>query len=219
MAKAASIPVINGLSDQFHPCQTLADLLTIQEHFGTLDGIKLAYIGDGNNILQSFFPVLEKTGLKLSYACPEGYGPKPYALAKYQGQHPIEGFTDPYMAVRGADVIYTDVWTSMGFESESAGRDKAFAGFQVNHALLAAAGDKPQVMHCMPMVRGKEIEYDLPDSPEHSLIFQQSENRLHVQKALLVGLLQRNAIRSVAKPKLLHKENVIYGKVKKQLHN
>ncbi len=192
MANAATIPVINGLSDHFHPCQILADLLTIQEHFGTLKGVRVAYIGDGNNILQSFFPILEKTGLVLTYACPQNYGPEAHLLARYKGEADVQGFTDPYQAVRGADVIYTDVWTSMGFEKEAADRDKAFVGFQVNEELLAAAGAKAQVMHCMPMVRGQEISQTLPDSVERSLIFKQSENRLHAQKALLIGLMQES---------------------------
>lgn len=190
MAEASSIPVINGLSDRFHPCQTLADLLTIKEHFGRLSGIKIAYIGDGNNILHSFFPMVEKTGIELSYACPEDYGPEASVVARYKNSGLISGYNDPYQAVKNADVIYTDVWTSMGFEAESQQREEAFQNFQVNRKLMESSGRSPKVMHCLPMVRGKEIADEIPDSSD-SLIFKQCENRLHVQKALLVGLLNR----------------------------
>ncbi len=189
MAEYSSIPVINGLSDTFHPCQILADLLTIKEQFGRLKGVKLAYVGDGNNILQSFFPVVEKTGIELSYACPKGYEPNAALVEEYKDVKKIKAYSDPYEAVKGADVIYTDVWTSMGFEEQAKDRDLAFEKFKVNHELLKAAGGKPNLLHCLPMVRGKEIAEDLPDSKE-SLIFKQSENRLHVQKAILIGLMK-----------------------------
>lgn len=187
LAKNASIPVINGLSDHYHPCQTLADLLTIQEEFSTLKDIKIAYIGDGNNTLQSFMPIVEKSGIDLRFSCPKGYGPKEELFLKYSDSQ-ITRYENPFEAVQGADVIYTDVWASMGFEEERTEREKAFQGFQVNREMIEAAGGHPKLMHCLPMVRGQEIAEDLPDS-ENSLIFKQSENRLHVQKALLIGLI------------------------------
>lgn len=197
MAEASRIPVINGLSDQYHPCQILADLLTLKQAFGSLQGLRLAYIGDGNNILQSFFPVAEKVGLHVNYACPKDYGPKPEILAKYKKSGFLHAFSDPREAVQGADAVYTDVWTSMGFEKENEARLKAFRGFQVNEELLSLTGKSAKVMHCLPMVRGQEISATLPDA-ECSLIFQQSENRLHVQKALLIGLLGAKAKKEVA---------------------
>lgn len=187
MAQYSSIPIINGLSDHFHPCQTLADLMTIREEFGKLEGVKVAYIGDGNNTLQSFLPVVEKTGIELRYACPPEYQPRPDLVDTYPSDK-IICCDSPQQAVEGADVIYTDVWASMGFEDQSAAREKAFQGFQVTKALMESTGKDTKLMHCLPMVRGKEVEYDLPDS-EASLIFKQSENRLHVQKSLLLGLL------------------------------
>ena len=188
MAESAHIPVINGLSNEFHPCQALADLLTMQQAFGKLKGLRLAYIGDGNNILQSFFPLAEKVGLQIAFACPSGYGPKSRLYEKFNKSGLLKSYDNPAQAVKGADVVYTDVWTSMGFEKEYAERITAFQGFQVNEELLAKSGKDTKVMHCLPMVRGQEISHTLPDAPS-SLIFAQSENRLHVQKALLIGLL------------------------------
>lgn len=187
MAKYSSIPIINGLSDHFHPCQTLADLMTIREEFGQLNGVKVAYIGDGNNTLQSFLPVVEKTGIELRYACPSEYQPRSDLIKAYASSKIIR-CDSPQHAIEGADVVYTDVWASMGFEDQSDVREKAFQGYQVTKALLDGSGKKSKLMHCLPMVRGKEVEYDLPDS-DASLIFKQSENRLHVQKSLLLGLL------------------------------
>ena len=190
MAKATHIPVINGLSDQFHPCQSLADLLTVREHFEDLSKVTLAYIGDGNNILHSLIPLSSLLGLKIHYACPKGYGPKNEWVDSYLKEGQIKAFDNPKEAVVGADVVYTDVWASMGFESEKAKRQAAFAGFQVNEELLSKTGKSTKVMHCLPMIRGEEISDTLPDS-EASLIFQQSENRLHVQKALLLALFAK----------------------------
>jgi len=189
MAETARIPVINGLSDEFHPCQTLADLQTIRQAFGKLNKLTLAYVGDGNNILQSFFPIASKLGLKINYACPKGYEPKD----RWVGHFPLDlinGYSNPVDAVKGADVVYTDVWTSMGMEKEASERLANFKGFQVNEELLKHASKEAKVLHCLPMNRGEEISDSLPES-EHSLIFSQCENRLHVQKALLVGLMAK----------------------------
>jgi ornithine carbamoyltransferase len=193
MVKKAKIPVINGLSDDHHPCQILADLLTLKEKFGKLEGKCLSYIGDGNNILHSLLLLLPYLGVHVQYACPEGYEPSAFILkqakrlAKESGAT-IQGFKDPKEAVRGSDAIYTDVWTSMGFEEEEEKREQAFRGYQLNSELYKLANAKALVMHCLPMVRGKEITEEMVDHPA-SVIFQQSENRLHAQKALLLTML------------------------------
>jgi ornithine carbamoyltransferase len=186
LAKASSIPVINALSDNHHPCQILADLLTLKEHFGTLEGLKLAWIGDGNNILHSLALMAPLTGIHLHYCCPKSREPNPKILKAASGKGSITAHSSPQDAVAGATAVYTDVWTSMGFENSK--NEEIFAGFQVNEALMADALPEAIFMHCMPMVKGKEVSHTLPDSPQ-SVIFQQSENRLHVQKALLIHLL------------------------------
>ncbi|NDF15912.1 ornithine carbamoyltransferase [bacterium] len=193
MAAHSKIPLINGLSDDHHPCQALADLLTIKEHFPVLKGIEIAYIGDGNNVLNSLLLLAPMLGMTVRYACPEGYQPKAEILARAQTRAQeyggrIVGFDRPEDAVQGAHSVYTDVWTSMGFEDENTERMKAFQGFQVNEALMEKAHPLAIVLHCLPMLRGVEISETLPDA-SCSAIFQQSENRLHVQKALLLGLL------------------------------
>lgn len=193
MCSKTSIPVINGLSDTHHPCQILADLLTLKQRFGRLEGLKLSYIGDGNNILHSLMLLLPYLGVDLSYACPKGYEPSAFVLKQAkklakEGGGKIEATNDPAKAVSGAHAIYTDVWTSMGFEQEEAAREDAFRGYQVNAELYAKANPKAAIMHCLPMVRGKEITEEMVEH-ENSAIFQQSENRLHAQKALLLMLL------------------------------
>lgn len=190
MANATHIPVINGLSDQFHPCQSLADLLTVSEQHSDLSKVTLAYVGDGNNILQSLIPLAALLDVKIHYACPKNYGPKKELVEPYLKEGKAKAFATPIEAVKGADIVYTDVWASMGFESETAARKEAFAGFQVNEDLLSKSGKDTKVMHCLPMIRGEEISDTLPDS-KASLIFQQSENRLHVQKALLLALFAK----------------------------
>ncbi len=194
MSSVISIPVINGLSDTHHPCQVLADLLTLKQKFGILNGLKLAYIGDGNNILHSLLLLLPPLGVNLSYACPEDYQPNAFVVKegrmlseKYSTM--IQAVLSPQSAVKGSSAIYTDVWTSMGFEKENEEREEAFDGFQVNEALYEHALPGALVLHCLPMNRGKEITDAMADHP-HSALFQQSENRLHVQKALLLGLLK-----------------------------
>ncbi|MGL5742950.1 MAG: ornithine carbamoyltransferase [Legionella sp.] len=187
MAAHATIPVINGLSALHHPCQILADLLSLWEKFGALDGLTLAYIGDGNNILHSLMLLAPQLGVTINYCCPESR--QPHASIIQQAQKIKAGmihcFSKPQAAVENADAVYTDVWTSMGFEAQENHQD--FAGFQVNESLMAYAKPKAVFMHCMPMERGKEVSETLPDSSE-SIIFTQSENRMHVQKALLLFL-------------------------------
>ena len=193
MASHSSIPVINGLSDTHHPCQTFADLLTLKQRFRKLEGLKITYIGDGNNILHSLLLLAPYLGVHVNYACPEGYGPsglivkKARARAK-EGGGSIQAFSSPSEAVQGTRAIYTDVWVSMGFEAQERERERAFDGYQVNDLMLKLTAPDAIVLHCLPMLRGKEITDSVADGP-HSAIFSQSENRLHVQKALLLGLI------------------------------
>ncbi len=193
MAKLSSIPIINGLTDSHHPCQVMADLLTLQERFTNLKSLRLAYIGDGNNMLHSLMLLCPRLGIELHYACPVGYEPNAFVVKTskqlaQEGGGSITAHATPESAASNAHALYTDVWTSMGFEHEEASREAAFEGYQINESLLAKADAKAIVLHCMPMVRGKEISQNLPDHPQ-SAIFQQSENRLHVQKAILVKLM------------------------------
>jgi ornithine carbamoyltransferase len=193
MATQSPIPVINGLSDSHHPCQVLADILTLKQKFGNLEGLKVAYVGDGNNMLHSMLLLMPYLGVHLSYACPAGYEPNALIVKKAEARAKEAGGTitacsDPVAAVKGVHAIYTDVWTSMGFEEQQFDRDQAFAGYQVNESLYSHAAPGAIILHCMPMERGKEISETLPDH-ENSAIFQQSENRLHAQKALLLKLL------------------------------
>ncbi len=195
LAQWASVPVINGLSDYCHPCQALADLLTIQEKLGTLSGVRLAYVGDGNNVLTSLLFGAALTGMALTAATPPDYAPSPEVVSRAKALAGPTGAslqigTDPTEAVAGAQVVYTDTWTSMGQEAEAAVRRDAFADFQVNEALLAGASVDVGVMHCLPAHRGEEITDAVADGP-HSWLFDQAENRLHAQKAVLVDLLTR----------------------------
>jgi ornithine carbamoyltransferase len=193
LARSASVPVINGLSDFSHPCQGLADLLTIYEKLGRLKGIKLAYVGDGNNVLHSLLFGGANTGMQVWAATPAGYEPS-QAVMRWAQTRAIETgadirlFNDPQQAVAGADVIYTDTWTSMGQEAESALRRKVFPPYQVNVNLVSLANKNVGVMHCLPAHRGEEITDEVADGP-HSWLFDQAENRLHAQKAVLVSLL------------------------------
>jgi ornithine carbamoyltransferase len=192
-AAQAGIPVINGLTLREHPCQALADLFTVRERFGRLDGLVLAFVGDGNNVYHSLALLGASFGMEVRLAHPAGYAPndrivaRAYELAAVSGARLSFGH-DPYEAVRGAAVVYTDAWTSMGQEAETEERRDAFAGYQVDDALLDAAGPKVVAMHCLPAHRGEEITSAVMDGPR-SLIWEQSENRLHVQKGLLVELL------------------------------
>lgn len=183
MARYASVPVINALSDTHHPCQALGDLLTIREKFGRLEGLKLAYVGDSNNVCRSLANSFPKMGGRLVVASPHGYAFSP-AFVKSTG---ITMITDPAEAVRDADVVYTDVWTSMGQESETAKRRSIFQAYQVNQELMSKA-PKAIVLHCLPAHRGDEISDAVIDGPQAS-VYDQAENRLHVQRALLTMLL------------------------------
>jgi ornithine carbamoyltransferase len=190
-AAHATCPVINGLSDYHHPCQALADLLTMQEVFGKIAGRTLVFVGDGNNVARSLAVCCGKLGVRFVLASPDGYGFDTPFLDTYRQRVPegtIEHIGDPVAAVRNADVIYTDVWTSMGQEAEREQRLSRFAGYQVNADLLAHAPAHARVMHCLPAHRGEEITSEVLDG-DRSIVFQQAGNRMHAQKALLVQLL------------------------------
>jgi ornithine carbamoyltransferase len=193
LARWSEIPVINGLSDYNHPCQALADALTIQERLGRLNGLKIAYIGDGNNVAVSLMHISARLGADFTIASPPGYELNARAvelgrqIAAESGSS-ISLLTDPHEAVRGANVIYTDTWTSMGQEEETEKRAQVFPPYQVNAALVAEADPQVIVMHCLPAHRNQELTDEVADGP-HSAIFQQAHNRLHAQKALLVRLL------------------------------
>lgn len=193
LAKHASVPVINGLSDLLHPCQALADMFTVKEKKGSLKGLKFAYIGDGNNVCHSLMFAAAKEGMNLVIATPKGFEPKKKIvdLAFNDGKTAgieLDVLNDPLIAAKDADVIYTDVWASMGQEKESKKRQKIFAKYQVNKALLKLAKPDVIVMHCLPAHRGEEITAEVIDGPK-SVVFDQAENRLHVQKAILTLLL------------------------------
>jgi ornithine carbamoyltransferase len=189
LAQHATIPVINGLSDLLHPCQILADCLTLIEQRGQLDGLSIAFVGDGNNIVNSWLNAASRLPISFRLACPPGYEPNAdmLAAARQAGGDILitESLED---AVRNADAVYTDVWTSMGQEKESAVRREAFGPYQVNADLMALAKPDALVMHCLPAHRGEEITEEVLDSP-HSVVFEQAENRLHAQKAIMVWLL------------------------------
>jgi ornithine carbamoyltransferase len=193
LALHADIPVINGLTDLYHPCQALADLLTIHEVKGRLEGLKLVYAGDGNNVAHSLMIAAAKVGMNMTIAAPPGYEPqeKVLALAKQFGKETgaeIEVMNNPVEAAAGADILYTDVWTSMGQEQENAERLEIFKSFQVNGQLAASAKQDYTFLHCLPAHRGEEVAADIIDGG-HSAVFQQAGNRLHAQKALLAELL------------------------------
>jgi ornithine carbamoyltransferase len=189
LAKYASIPVINGLTDLLHPCQVLTDLFTVLEKKRKLQGLKLAYVGDGNNMAHSLLNGCSKVGMDISIASPSGYKPMKeivehaQQIAKYMGSK-VEILDDPIAAVKNADVVYTDVWASMGQEKEAEERKKKFMGFQVNPALVKNAKEDYLFMHCLPAHRGDEVVDEVADSP-NSVIFDEAENRLHVQKAIM----------------------------------
>jgi ornithine carbamoyltransferase len=195
LARWAEVPVINGLTDLLHPCQALADYFTMRERFGHTRGLTMAYVGDGNNVCHSLMFGGPKVGAHVRVATPEGFRPKPEILDAARQDAAAAGtsidlFTDPAEAVRGAQVVYTDVWASMGQEAEAQARAKAFAGYEVTPALMAKADAEAVFMHCLPCHRGEEVAADVVDGPR-SLIFDEAENRLHVQKAVLLMLLNR----------------------------
>jgi ornithine carbamoyltransferase len=193
LARHASVPVINALSDREHPCQALADMLTLRERFGRLQGLKLAYLGDGNNVCHSLMLLGASLGVSTTVACPPDYRPDPEILEQAER---IGAETDaavvvtssPVEAAAGANAVYTDVWTSMGQEHETARRRPVFAPYQVNPALMAQADPGAVFMHCLPVHRGEEVTAEVIDGPQ-AVVFDQAENRLHVQKALILTLL------------------------------
>lgn len=193
MAEYSSVPVINGLSDLEHPCQALADLLTIQEWFGRIAGLKMAYIGDGNNMAHSLMLGAALTGMDITVISPPDYEPNEEIVAQARriaaGRSTIKAVHNLETGVAGADIIYTDVWASMGQEEEAAARRKIFMPYQVNEALVAQAAPQALVLHCLPAHRGEEISEGVLEGPQ-SAVFQQAENRLHAQKGLLVHLLK-----------------------------
>jgi ornithine carbamoyltransferase len=195
VAKYSKAAVVNGLTDESHPCQALADLYTLREHFGSLKGLKLAWVGDGNNVAVSLARGCAKVGMSMSVCAPEGYQLPQAFVDKLKQQVPGADITltdDPTEAVAGADAIYTDVWTSMGQEAERDQRLKDFADYQVNGKLMAAAPKTAVFMHCLPAKRGEEVTDEVMDSPQ-SIIVPQAGNRMHVQKGILVWLLGSQA--------------------------
>jgi ornithine carbamoyltransferase len=189
LARCASIPVINGLSDMHHPCQVLGDLMTAQEMGKDISSMKVCYVGDGNNVANSWVEAALILGFELIVACPAGYEPHPSVLKPAKGGATVSLERDPRKGARDADVLYTDVWTSMGQEDEDARREADFKDYQVNNALVAVAAPDVIVMHCLPAYRDKEITEDVMEG-KNSVIFDQAENRLHIQKAILEMLLQ-----------------------------
>lgn len=193
LAKNANVPVINALSDRFHPCQALADFFTLEERFGGLRGLKLAYVGDGNNMCHSLLATGARAGAHLRVATPAGYEPDAAVVAEAkrvarETRGKIEILRSPEEAVAGAQAVYTDVWASMGQEDQAAEREAVFAGYQVNEKLFAQAARDAVFLHCLPAHRGLEVTPGVIDSPR-SIIYDQAENRLHVQKAILHTLL------------------------------
>lgn len=194
LARHAWVPVVNGLSDQHHPCQVASDLLTVQEHFGAVTGLRYAWVGDGNNMAASWIEAAGIFGFDLALACPDGFTPDPAIVAaaraaqQAQGRGSITLTTKPEEAVAGAHVVSTDVWASMGQEEEAERRRLAFAGYCVDEALMAKADPSARALHCLPAHRGEEISAGVIDHPD-SLIWAQAENRLHMQKAILERLV------------------------------
>lgn len=193
LAEFSSIPIINGLTDLLHPCQVMADLMTIQEHKGRLAGLKMAYIGDGNNMAHSLMYGGAKMGLHVVIASPPGYKPDPTVVALAQADAKANGgcvevVDDPIQAVKGADVLYTDVWASMGQEAEAQVRKAAFEGFQINSNMLKQADSSAIVLHCLPAHRGEEITDEVIEGVQ-SVVFDEAENRLHAQKAIMAVVM------------------------------
>lgn len=188
LAREASVPVINGLTDVVHPCQVLADLLTVRQQLGGVTGRKVAWIGDGNNMANSWINAAYVLGFDLTLACPVGYDPDAAILARAQSRANVRMVRDPNEAVAGADVVTTDVWASMGQEEEQASRARAFAGFTVDTALMSRAASDAIFLHCLPAHRGEEVTAEVIDGPR-SRVWDEAENRLHVQKAIMAVLM------------------------------
>ena len=189
LAEYGSVPVINGLTDYCHPCQVLADLMTIREKFMVLEGLKLVYIGDGNNMTNSLIVGGLTMGMKVAVATPQDYRPDEKIMDWAEENPDFTWTTSPQEAIKDADVVYTDTWASMGQEEEKAIREKAFAGYQVNSELMKLAKDTAMVQHCLPAYRGQEITEDVFEAHADE-IFEEAENRLHAQKAVMVTLLK-----------------------------
>lgn len=190
LAKYASVPVINGLTDLLHPCQIVGDMLTILEQRGSFDDLVVAYIGDGNNVANSWINMATKIPFTVRIACPEGYEPNAEIVARARRENAgrVEIVRDPAVAAQGADILYTDVWASMGQEAEAEERRKVFKNYLIDKGLMARAKPNAKFMHCLPAHRGEEVTHDVMESPA-SIIFEQAENRLHIQKAILVKLM------------------------------
>jgi ornithine carbamoyltransferase len=190
LAQHADVPVVNGLTDYNHPCQIMADILTVREHVGRAEDVKIVYVGDGNNIVHSWLRLAARLKIDFVCACPPGYEPDAatMAAAAAAGVGAVSVCHDPLEAVRGADVVYTDVWASMGQKEEAAERRRAFAGFEVDAAMMAAAGAQARFMHCLPAERGVECSDAVVESPA-SIVFDQAENRMHAQNAVMLHCL------------------------------
>ncbi len=189
LAEYASIPVVNGLTDYNHPCQIMADILTVYEHRGNLNDMKIVYVGDGNNIVHSWLHLAARIPFHFICVCPEGFEPEETAvrLVEDAGISSVEVTNDPIVGVAGADVIYTDVWASMGQKEEAEAREKIFADFQVNTAMMNATGKETLFMHCLPAERGREVTDAVMESP-NSIVFDEAENRMHAQNAIMVKI-------------------------------
>ena len=188
LAKFATVPVINGLTDLLHPCQVLADVLTVQQNFGTIEGKRVAWVGDGNNMANSWINAAYRLGFDLTLACPESYDPDAVILKRAQSAANVKVVRDPAEAAEGADVVNTDVWASMGQEGEQAVREKAFAGFIVDQKLMSRAKPNAIFLHCLPAHRGEEVAPEVIDGPQ-SRVWDEAENRLHIQKAIMANLM------------------------------
>ena len=188
LAEYSRVPVINGLTDLLHPCQVLADILTIRQRLGTYEGRKVVWIGDGNNMANSWINAAYRLGFELVLACPDGYDPDATILARAQREANVRVVRDPNEAAAGAHVVNTDVWASMGQEEEQAVRERAFAGFTVSAALMKRAAPDAIFLHCLPAHRGEEVSADVIDGPQ-SCVFDEAENRLHIQKAIMAALI------------------------------
>jgi ornithine carbamoyltransferase len=193
LAKYADVPVINGLTDLVHPCQVLADLLTVRQFLGGYEGKRIAWIGDGNNMANSWINAAYVLGFELTLACPEGYDPDSSILRRAQTKAKVRVVRDPAEAVEKADVVNTDVWASMGQEEEQAVREKAFKGYKVDLALMGRAKKEAIFLHCLPAHRGEEVAADVIDGPQ-SRVWDEAENRLHIQKAIMAFLMGREVV-------------------------
>ena len=188
LAQHATVPVVNGLTDLQHPCQVLADLLTVRQFLGTYEGKKFAWIGDGNNMANSWLDAAYRLGFDLALACPEGYDPDPTLLARAKTTANVTLHRDPHEAAAGAHVVNTDVWASMGQEDEHGAREKAFTGFTVDAKLMSLAAPDAIFLHCLPAHRGEEVSADVIDGKQ-SVVWDEAENRLHIQKAILAVVI------------------------------